>query len=109
MKKNPFSEEKKSNYRKELFNKISSLEAIDSIGKNEENIETTEYEEKDGYCEEEFEEAESGEDNNENNKIEVNEDYEEEEYEIEGEHGFDEEKNGDNYYDEENSDENKKN
>ena len=97
MKRNPFSEEKSKDYRNELFNTIKSLEAIDSVGKNDENIETTEYDEVDGYCEEEFEEAESGGDNYEDNKIEVNEDFEDEEYEYKGEHGFEEEKNGDNF------------
>ena len=98
IKGNPFCLGKNKKYRIELFNKIKTLEAIDSLGKNEENIESTEYEEEEIYYEEEnFEEAESGEEN----KIEGNEcSEEEEEYENEHEHDFDEEKNGDNCGDE---------
>ena len=84
IKGNPFCLGKNKKYRIELFNKIKTLEAIDSLGKNEENIESTEYEEEENYYEEEnFEEAESGEEN----KIEGNEcSEEEEEYENEHEH-----------------------
>ena len=98
IKGNPFCLGKNKKYRIELFNKIKTLEAIDSLGKNEENIESTEYEDEENYYEEEnFEEAESWEEN----KIEGNEcSEEEEEYENEHEHDFDEEKNGDNFGDE---------
>lgn len=101
IKGNPLFLEKNVNYRNELFNKIGTLEAIDGLGKNEENIESTEYEDEENYYErEDFEEAESGEEKYEENKIQGNEDYEEEEYENEDEHNFDEDKKGDNFGDE---------
>ena len=101
IKGNPFCENNK-NYRNELFKKIKSLQSIDSLGKNEEAIESTEYCEEENYYEEEdFEEVESIEKDYEENKIEGNEcSEEEEEYENEHEHDFDEEKNGDNCGDE---------
>lgn len=107
---NPFCEKNKQ-YRSELFKKIKTLEAIDGTGKDEENIESTEYAEEDNYCgEEDFEEAESEEQHYEESKIEGHEEYEEEEYENENEdeHGFDDEKNGDNFYDEINNNNKKK-
>ena len=60
VKGNPFCSEKNSNYRNELFSNIKALESIDNMGKNDENVESTEYVEEENYGGEEFEEAESG-------------------------------------------------
>ena len=88
IKGNPVCNKLYLDYRKELFNNIKSLEAIDNIGKNEENIESTEYEDNEDYIEkEEFEVAESDEDNKEETKNGGNDDFEEE-YENEDEHNF---------------------
>ena len=97
IKGNPVCGKSYLNYRQELFNNIKTLEAIDDIGKNEENIESTEYEDNEECIEkEEFEEAESDEDNNEENKNGGNDDsIEEYENEYEDEHDFDEDKNND--------------
>ena len=97
IKGNPVCNKLYLDYRKELFNNIKTLEAIDDIGKNNETIESTEYGENEEYCEkEEFQSAESDEENN-NNKEEEDKnggnDEDEEEYENEDEHYFDEEKN----------------
>jgi len=93
IKGNPVCDKLYLDYRKELFNNIKTLEAIDNIGKNEENIESTEYEDNENFIEkEEFEEAESEEDNKEENKNGGN-DESIEEYENEDEHDFDEDKN----------------
>ena len=87
-------------YRQELFNNIKTLEAIDNIGKNEENIESTEYGDNEDFIEkEEFEVVESEEDNKEENKNGGNDDSNEEEYENEDEHNFDEDKNNDDNFD----------
>jgi len=96
VKGNPFCSEKNSNYRNELFSNIKALESIDNLGKNDENIESTEYVEEENYGGEEFEEAESGEENYEENKIEGVEEIEEEENEAGDEHNFDEDKNKEN-------------
>ena len=77
IKGNPVCNKLYLDYRKELFNNIKSLEAIDNIGKNEENIESTEYE-----------------DNKEETKNGGNDDFEEE-YENEDEHNFYEDINND--------------
>ena len=97
IKGNPVCNKLYLDYRKELFNNIKTLEAIDDIGKNNETIESTEYGENEDYCEkEEFQSAESDEENN-NNKEEEDKnggnDEDEEEYENEDEHYFDEERN----------------
>ena len=97
IKGNPVCNKLYLDYRKELFNNIKTLEAIDDIGKNNETIESTEYGENEEYCEkEEFQSAESDEENN-NNKEEEDKnggnDEDEEEYENEDEHYFDEERN----------------
>ena len=69
IKGNPVCNKLYLDYRKELFNNIKTLEAIDDIGKNNETVESTEYGENEEYCEkEEFQSAESDEENN-NNKI----------------------------------------
>ena len=95
IKGNPVCNKLYLDYRKELFNNIKSLEAIDNIGKNEENIESTEYEDNENYIEkEEFEVAESDEDNKEETKNGGNDDFEEE-YENEDEHNFYEDINND--------------
>ena len=95
IKGNPVCNKLYLDYRKELFNNIKSLEAIDNIGKNEENIESTEYEDNEDYIEkEEFEVAESDEDNKEETKNGGNDDFEEE-YENEDEHNFYEDINND--------------
>lgn len=97
IKGNPVCNKLYLDYRKELFNNIKTLEAIDDIGKNNETIESTEYGENEEYCEkEEFQSAESDEENNNNNKEEDKNggnDEDEEEYENEDEHYFDEERN----------------
>jgi hypothetical protein len=93
VKGNLFCSEKNLNYRNELFNNIKALESIDNLGKNDENVESTEYVEEENYGGEEFEEAESGEENYEENKIEGVEEIEEEENEEGDEHNFDEDKN----------------
>ena len=110
IKGNPFRQ-KEIYYRIDLFNKIKSLEAIDSKGKSGEEIESTEYGEDEDYCEEEdFEEAESGEINNhEENNVECNGDIADEENENEDEHDFNEEKNGDGSDEDDNSDKSEKN
>ena len=95
VKGNPFCSEKNSNYRNELFSNIKALESIDNVGKNDENIESTEYVEEENMGEE-FEEAESGEENFEENKIEGVEEIEEEENEEGDEHNFEEDKNKEN-------------
>jgi len=95
IKGNPVCNKLYLDYRKELFNNIKTLEAIDDIGKNNETIESTEYGDNEDFCEkEEFESAESDDDNNikEENKNGIN-DESEEEYENEDEHYFDEDKN----------------
>jgi len=97
IKGNPVCNKLYLDYRKELFNNIKTLEAIDDIGKNNETVESTEYGENEEYCEkEEFQSAESDEENN-NNKEEEDKnggnDEDEEEYENEDEHYFDEERN----------------
>ena len=99
VKGNPLCNKLNSDYRKDLFHNIKTLEAIDDIGKNNETIESTEYGENEEYCEkEDFQSAESDEDNDninnnkEENKNGVNDD-DEEEYENEDEHYFDEERN----------------
>ena len=95
IKGNPVCNKLYLDYRKELFNNMKSLEAIDNIGKNEENIESTEYEDNEDYIEkEEFEVAESDEDNKEETKNGGNDDFEEE-YENEDEHNFYEDINND--------------
>ena len=95
IKGNPVCNKLYLDYRKELFNNIKSLEAIDNIGKNEENIESTEYEDNEDFIEkEEFEVAESDEDNKEETKNGGNDDFEEE-YENEDEHNFYEDINND--------------
>ena len=95
IKGNPVCNKLYLDYRKELFDNIKSLEAIDNIGKNEENIESTEYEDNEDFIEkEEFEIAESDEDNKEENKNGGNDDFEEE-YENEDEHNFYEDINND--------------
>ena len=95
IKGNPVCNKLYLDYRKELFDNIKSLEAIDNIGKNEENIESTEYEDNEDYIEkEEFEVAESDEDNKEETKNGGNDDLEEE-YENEDEHNFYEDINND--------------
>ena len=97
IKGNPVCNKLYLDYRKELFNNIKTLEAIDDIGKNNETVESTEYGENEEYCEkEEFQSAERDEENN-NNKEEEDKnggnDEDEEEYENEDEHYFDEERN----------------
>ena len=95
IKGNPVCNKLYLDYRKELFNNIKTLEAIDDVGKNNETIESTEYGDNEDFCEkEEFESAESDDDNNikEENKNGIN-DESEEEYENEDEHYFDEDKN----------------
>ena len=97
IKGNPVCNKLYLDYRKELFNNIKTLEAIDDIGKNNETVESTEYGENEEYCEkEEFQSAESDEENN-NNKEEEDKnggnDEDEEEYENEDEHYFAEERN----------------
>ena len=95
IKGNPVCNKLYLDYRKELFDNIKSLEAIDNIGKNEENIESTEYEDNEDFIEkEEFEVAESDEDNKEETKNGGNDDFEEE-YENEDEHNFYEDINND--------------
>ena len=95
IKGNPVCNKLYLDYRKELFNNIKTLEAIDDIGKNDENVESTEYGDNEEYVEkEEFEEAESEEENNEENKNGGNDDFEEE-YENEDEHNFYEDINND--------------
>jgi hypothetical protein len=98
IKGNPVCNKLYLDYRKELFNNIKTLEAIDDVGKNNETIESTEYGENEEYCEkEEFQSVESDEGNNNiNNKEEDKNggnDEDEEEYENEDEHYFDEERN----------------
>ena len=96
IKGNPVCNKLYLDYRKELFNNIKTLEAIDDIGKNNETIESTEYGENEEYCEkEEFQSAESDEENNNKKEEDKNEgnDEDEEEYENEDEHYFDEERN----------------
>ncbi len=96
IKGNPVCNKLYLDYRKELFNNIKTLEAIDDIGKNNETIESTEYGENEEYCEkEEFQSAESDEENNNNKEEDKNggNDEDEEEYENEDEHYFDEERN----------------
>ena len=96
IKGNPVCNKLYLDYRKELFDNIKTLEAIDNIGKNEENIDSTEYGDNEDYIEkEEFEEPESEEDNKEENKNGGNDDLEEE-FENEDEHNFDEDRNDDN-------------
>ena len=108
IKGNPFCENNK-NYRTELFKKIKSLQSIDSLGKNEEIIVSTEYCENENYYEEEeFEEVESIEKDYEENKIEGKEDCEEEEHENE-EDEEDEEENEENEEIEENEYDEEKN
>ena len=100
IKGNPLCNKIYLDYRKELFEKIKTLEAIDDIDKNEEKIESTEYGENEEYCEkEEFEEAESEELNNEENKNGGYDDYSEKEYdnEDEDEHKFDEDINNNDF------------
>ena len=104
IKGNPVCNKLYLDYRKELFNNIKSLEAIDNIGKNEENIESTEYEDNEDFIEkEEFEIAESDEDNKEENKNGERDDFEEE-YEYEDEHNFYEDKNNHDYDNSNNND-----
>ena len=104
IKGNPVCNKLYLNYRKELFNNIKSLEAIDNIGKNEENIESTEYEDNEEFIEkEEFEIAESDEDNKEENKNGERDDFEEE-YEYEDEHNFYEDKKNHDYDNSNNND-----
>ena len=96
IKGNPVCNKLYLDYRKELFNNIKTLEAIDDIGKNNETIESTEYGENEEYCEkEEFQSAESDEENNNNKEEDKNggNDEDEEEYENEDEHYLDEERN----------------
>ena len=98
IKGNPVCNKLYLDYRKELFNNIKTLEAIDDVGKNNETIESTEYGENEEFCEkEEFQSVESNEGNNNiNNKEEDKNggnDEDEEEYENEDEHYFDEERN----------------
>ena len=96
IKGNPVCNKLYLDYRKELFNNIKTLEAIDDIVKNNETIESTEYGENEEYCEkEEFQSAESDEENNNNKEEDKNggNDEDEEEYENEDEHYFDEERN----------------
>ena len=96
IKGNPVCNKLYLDYRKELFNNIKTLEAIDDIGKYNETIESTEYGENEEYCEqEEFQSAESDEENNNNKEEDKNggNDEDEEEYENEDEHYFDEERN----------------
>ena len=99
IKGNPVCNKLNVDYRKELFNHIKTLEAIDDLSKNNETIESTEYGENEEYCEkEDFQSAESAEeDNDNNNNKEENKnggnDEDEEEYENEDEHYFDEERN----------------
>ena len=98
IKGNPVCNKLYLDYRKELFNNIKTLEAIDDVGKNNETIESTEYGENEEFCEkEEFQSVESDEGNNNiNNKEEDKNggnDEDEEEYENEDEHYFDEERN----------------
>ena len=96
IKGNPVCNKLYLDYRKELFNNIKTLEAIDDIGKNNETVESTEYGENEEYCEkEEFQSAESDEENNNNKEEDKNggNDEDEEEYENEDEHYFDEERN----------------
>ena len=89
IKGNPVCNKLYLDYRKELFNNIKTLEAIDDIGKNNETVESTEYGENEEYCEkEEFQSAESDEENKNGGN-----DEDEEEYENEDEHYFDEERN----------------
>ena len=96
IKGNPVCNKLYLDYRKELFDNIKTLEAIDNIGKNEDNIDCTEYGDNEDYIEkEEFEEPESEEDNKEENKNGGNDDLEEE-FENEDEHNFDEDRNDDN-------------
>ena len=95
IKGNPVCDKKYLDYRKELFNNIKTLEAIDNIDKNEESVESTEYGDNEEYIEkEEFEEPESDEDNKEEDKNGGNDEFEEE-YENEDEHNFDEDRNDD--------------
>ena len=95
IKGNPVCDKKYLDYRKELFNNIKTLEAIDNIDKNEESVDSTEYVDNEEYIEkEEFEEPESDEDNKEEDKNGGNDEFEEE-YENEDEHNFDEERNDD--------------
>lgn len=95
IKGNPVCDKKYLDYRKELFNNIKTLEAIDNIDKNEESVDSTEYGDNEEYIEkEEFEEPESDEDNKEEDKNGGNDEFEEE-YENEDEHNFDEERNDD--------------
>ena len=97
IKGNPVCDKLYLDYRKELFNNIKTLEAIDDIDKNDENVESTEYGDNEEYVEkEEFEEAESEEENNVENKNGGNDDYEEEN-ENEDEHNFDELRNDNDY------------
>lgn len=105
IKGNPLCNKIYLDYRKELFEKIKTLEAIDDIDKNEEKIESTEYGENEEYLEkEEFEEAESEELNKEENKNGGYDDYSEKEYdnEDEDEHKFDEDINNNNFTDDKN-------
>lgn len=105
IKGNPVCNKIYLDYRKELFEKIKTLEAIDDIDKNEEKIESTEYGENEEYLEkEEFEEAESEELNKEENKNGGYDDYSEKEYDNEGEdeHKFDEDINNNNFTDDKN-------
>ena len=105
IKGNPVCNKIYLDYRKELFEKIKTLEAIDDIDKNEEKIESTEYGENEEYLEkEEFEEAESEELNNEENKNGGYDNYSEKEYdnEDEDEHKFDEDINNNNFNDDKN-------
>ena len=96
IKGNPVCNKLYLDYRKELFNNIKTLEAIDDIGKNNETIESTEYGENEEYCEkEEFQSAESDEENNNNKEEDKNggNDEDEKEKKNEDEHYFDEERN----------------
>ena len=105
IKGNPVCNKIYLDYRKELFEKIKTLEAIDDIDKNEEKIESTEYGENEEYLEkEEFEEAESEELNKEENKNGGYDDYSEKEYdnEDEDEHKFDEDIDNNNFSDDKN-------
>ena len=105
IKGNPVCNKIYLDYRKELFEKIKTLEAIDDIDKNEEKIESTEYGENEEYFEkEEFEEAESEELNKEENKNGGYDDYSEKEYdnEDEDEHKFDEDIDNNNFSDDKN-------
>ena len=105
IKGNPVCNKIYLDYRKELFEKIKTLEAIDDIDKNEEKIESTEYGENEEYLEkEEFEEAESEELNKEENKNGGYDDYSEKEYdnEDEDEHKFDEDINNNNFTEDKN-------